>query len=91
MVAGSGDNCNSLAGMGVFSAGAGGGRTGAGGDGGDVMVSLGTSDTLLGVTMDPNPTTTGVVYSKVFFGLSSLTNLLFVFFLFPLLCFLIIL
>lgn len=32
---------------------------GAAGGGGDVMVSLGTSDTLLGVTTDPSPTTTG--------------------------------
>lgn len=55
MVAGSGDNCNSLAGMGVVAAG---GSEEAGG--GDVMVSLGTSDTLLGVTTDPSPTTTGV-------------------------------
>ncbi|CAM9333617.1 unnamed protein product [Pylaiella littoralis] len=78
VVAGSGDNCNSLAGMGVVSAGnaaaaaapapaacaaaedaAGGGKSGRGGAGGDVMVSLGTSDTLLGVTTDPSPTTTG--------------------------------
>lgn len=64
MVAGSGDNCNSLAGMGVVSAGGGVGATAAAaGDpmrgGGDVMVSLGTSDTLLGVTTDPSPTTTG--------------------------------
>lgn len=63
MVAGSGDNCNSLAGMGVVSAGGGDGVAAVDGDpvrgGGDVMVSLGTSDTLLGVTTDPSPTTTG--------------------------------
>lgn len=57
MVAGSGDNCNSLAGMGVVAAGGSDGDTGT--KGGDVMVSLGTSDTLLGVTVDPSPTTTG--------------------------------
>ncbi|CAM9909786.1 unnamed protein product, partial [Laminaria digitata] len=57
VVAGSGDNCNSLAGMGVVAAGGSGGDAGVGG--GDVMVSLGTSDTLLGVTTDPSPTTTG--------------------------------
>lgn len=65
VIAGSGDNCNSLAGMGVVSAG---GSTTesseieveAGSSGGsDVMISLGTSDTLLGVTGDPSPTTTG--------------------------------
>lgn len=66
VVAGSGDNCNSLAGMGIVSAGEGaaaGGGGGAGGQerGGDVMVSLGTSDTLLGVTTDPSPTTTGII------------------------------
>ncbi|CAM9344138.1 unnamed protein product [Scytosiphon promiscuus] len=69
VVAGSGDNCNSLAGMGVVSAGSnvdgdapaadGGGKAGVRGGGGDVMVSLGTSDTLLGVTTNPSPTTTG--------------------------------
>ncbi|CAM9776814.1 unnamed protein product [Ectocarpus sp. 8 AP-2014] len=66
VVAGSGDNCNSLAGMGVVpsrdlgvaAAAEGAEGQGAGG-GGDVMVSLGTSDTLLGVTTDPSPTTTG--------------------------------
>lgn len=57
VVAGSGDNCNSLAGMGVIAAGGSDGDTGT--RGGDVMVSLGTSDTLLGVTVDPSPTTTG--------------------------------
>ena len=57
VVAGSGDNCNSLAGMGVVAAG--GSEGGEGTGGGDVMVSLGTSDTLLGVTVDPSPTTTG--------------------------------
>eukprot|EP00903_Cladosiphon_okamuranus_P010615 g10038.t1 len=59
VVAGSGDNCNSLAGMGVVSAGDDAAVKGASGGGGDVMVSLGTSDTLLGVTTDPSPTTTG--------------------------------
>lgn len=59
VVAGSGDNCNSLAGMGVFSVGGSNGGEGGRG-GGDVMVSLGTSDTLLGVTGDPSPTTTGM-------------------------------
>ncbi|CBJ33890.1 conserved unknown protein [Ectocarpus siliculosus] len=66
VVAGSGDNCNSLAGMGVIPsrdlgvAAAAGGAEGQGAaGGGDVMVSLGTSDTLLGVTTDPRPTTTG--------------------------------
>eukprot|EP00752_Nemacystus_decipiens_P002575 g2413.t1 len=59
VVAGSGDNCNSLAGMGVVSAGDDAAANGAVGGGGDVMVSLGTSDTLLGVTTDPRPTTTG--------------------------------
>lgn len=59
MVAGSGDNCNSLAGMGVVSAGDDAAANGAAGRGGDIMVSLGTSDTLLGVTTDPSPTTTG--------------------------------
>lgn len=59
MVAGSGDNCNSLAGMGVVSAGDDAAAKDGAGGGGDVMVSLGTSDTLLGVTTDPSPTTTG--------------------------------
>ncbi|CAN0079526.1 unnamed protein product, partial [Discosporangium mesarthrocarpum] len=48
VIAGSGDNCNSLAGMGVTDS-----------DDGVVLVSLGTSDTLLGVTGDPSPTTIG--------------------------------
>ncbi|CAN0046204.1 unnamed protein product, partial [Choristocarpus tenellus] len=48
VVAGSGDNCNSLAGMGVTDS-----------QSGTVMVSLGTSDTLLGVTTQPNPATIG--------------------------------
>ena len=68
VVAGSGDNCNSLAGMGVVTA-AGGDESGidgkTGSSGGDVMVSLGTSDTLLGVTADPSPTTTGVLRARV--------------------------
>lgn len=65
MVAGSGDNCNSLAGMGVVSAGDNAAVGGAAGGGGDVMVSLGTSDTLLGVTTDPSPTTTGTLSARL--------------------------
>lgn len=68
-MAGSGDNCNSLAGMGIVAAGrgsgGGGGESGSGSGGGDVVVSLGTSDTLLGVTTDPSPTTIGVFIKEI--------------------------